>query len=47
MPDSGTIAWDQLAIAAVGTAVLLALAVWFLDRQLRRFRTEGWITRFT
>jgi ABC-2 type transport system permease protein len=45
--DTGTIAWDQLAIAAVGTAVLLALAVWFLDRQLRRFRTEGWITRFT
>lgn len=45
--EEGTVAWDQLAIAAAGTAVLLALAIWFLDHQLRRFRTEGWVTRFT
>ncbi len=43
----GTVAWGQLGIAAVGTLVLLGLATWFLDRQLRRFRAEGWITRFT
>lgn len=45
--EQGTVAWDQLAIAAAGTAVLLALAAWFLDRQLHRFRREGWVTRFT
>lgn len=44
---TGTVAWDQLAVAAAGTAVLLGLSMWFLDRQLRRFRSEGWITRFT
>lgn len=42
-----TVAWAQLAIAAAGTLALLGLAAWFLDRQLRRLRAEGWITRFT
>jgi ABC-2 type transport system permease protein len=45
--ETSTVAWDQLAIAAAGTLVLLGLASWFLARQLRRFRVEGWITRFT
>jgi ABC-2 type transport system permease protein len=45
--ETSTVAWDQLAIAAAGTLVLLALASWFLARQLRRFRAEGWVTRFT
>lgn len=45
--ETSTVAWGQLAIATVGTLVLLALASWFLARQLRRFREEGWITRFT
>ena len=45
--DDGSVAWGQLAIAAAGTLALLGLAVWFLDHQLRRFRTEGWVTRFT
>ncbi len=45
--ETSTVAWDQLAIAAAGTLVLLALATWFLARQLRRFREEGWVTRFT
>jgi ABC-2 type transport system permease protein len=45
--DEGTVAWGQLGIAAVGTVLLLGLAAWFLDRQLRRFRAEGWVTRFT
>ncbi len=45
--DTGTVAWDQLAIAAVGTVVALGVAIWFVDRQLRRFRRLGWVTRFT
>jgi ABC-2 type transport system permease protein len=45
--EESTIAWGQLAIAAAGTFVLLGLAFWFLDRQLRRFRSLGWVTRFT
>lgn len=45
--ETSTVAWGQLAIAAAGTLVLLALASWFLARQLRRFREEGWVTRFT
>ena len=44
---TGTVAWAQLAYAATGTAVALGLAVWFLDRQMRRFRALGWVTRFT
>lgn len=45
--DTGTVAWGQLGIAAAGTLVLLVLALWFLQRQLRRFRSEGWVNRFT
>jgi ABC-2 type transport system permease protein len=45
--DTGGVAWDLLGVAAAGTAVLLVLSTWFLDRQLRRFRSEGWVTRFT
>ena len=45
--ENGRVAWDQLALAAGGTAVLLGLTLWFLGHQLRRFRSEGWITRFT
>lgn len=45
--DTGTVAWREIAIGAAGTVVLLALALWFLDHQLARFRAEGWITRFT
>ena len=45
--ETSTVAWGQLGIAAAGTWVLLALSSWFLARQLRRFRAEGWVTRFT
>lgn len=45
--ETGTVAWGQLGIAAVGTLLALGLATWFVDRQLRRFRRFGWITRFT
>jgi ABC-2 type transport system permease protein len=44
---TGEVAWGSLAWAAGGTLVLLGLATWFLDWQLRRFRKLGWVTRFT
>lgn len=44
--ETGTVAWGQLGIAAAGTLLALLLATWFVDRQLRRFRRLGWITRF-
>jgi len=45
--ETGSIAWGELAVGALGSLVALALAAWFLDRQLRRFRSLGWISRFT
>lgn len=45
--DTGTVAWGSIAWAGFGTLVLLGLVVWFLDRQLHRFRRLGWVTRFT
>lgn len=45
--DDGTVAWGQLGVAAAGTLALFALASWFLVHQLGRFRSEGWVTRFT
>jgi ABC-2 type transport system permease protein len=43
----GTVAWGSLAWALLGTCVVLAAGTWFLGRQMRRFRAEGWVTRFT
>jgi ABC-2 type transport system permease protein len=45
--DTGAVNWSQLAIGAAGSVVAVALATWFVHRQLRRFRSEGWVTRFT
>jgi len=45
--ETGTVAWGSIAWAALGTLALLGLVVWFLDRQLGRFRRLGWVTRFT
>lgn len=45
--EDGEVAWGQLGLAAVGTAVIAAASTWFLSNQLRRFRRHGWITRFT
>ncbi|MCC5951424.1 MAG: ABC transporter permease [Acidimicrobiia bacterium] len=45
--DHGSIAWGQLGIATAGTLVLVVAAFAFLARQLGRFRSEGWVTRFT
>src|SRR4051812_221200 len=39
--------WAQLAIAAVGSLVMLVLAMWFLVTMLRTFRKRGYITRYT
>jgi len=39
--------WGQLALAAVGALVLLALSMWFLVTMLRVFRKRGYVTRYT
>jgi ABC-2 type transport system permease protein len=39
--------WTQVAIAAVGSVVMLLLAAWFLVRMLTTFRKRGYITRYT
>jgi ABC-2 type transport system permease protein len=39
--------WSQLAIAAIGVAVMLALSMAFLVAMLRTFRERGYITRYT
>lgn len=44
--EDGEVAWAQLAVAAVGTAVIAAASTWFVAHQLRRFRRDGWVTRF-
>lgn len=45
--QGGGVAEGDLIIAALGSVVAVALAFWFVLRQLRRFREMGWITRFT
>lgn len=45
--QGGGVAEGDLLIAAVGSLVAVALAFWFVLRQLRRFRQLGWVTRFT
>lgn len=44
---TGEVAWAQIGVATAGTVVVLVAATWFVGRQLRRFRSEGWVTRFT
>ena len=38
--------WD-LIIGALGSVIVLVAAGWFVTVQLRRFREQGWITRFS
>jgi ABC-2 type transport system permease protein len=38
--------WD-LILGALGSVVAVAAAGWFVKVQLRRFRENGWITRFS
>jgi len=43
----GSIRWADLGLGAAGSLVCVALGMWFVRRQLRRFREQGWITRFS
>jgi ABC-2 type transport system permease protein len=45
--QGGGVAGGDLLIATLGSLVAVALAFWFVLRQLRRFRQLGWVTRFT
>lgn len=44
--EEHTVAWGQLGIAAVGTIAIAAVSMWFVANQLRRFRRNGWVTKF-
>lgn len=45
--DGTGLNWAQVAIAAVGSVVMLLLACWYLVYMLKLFRTRGYITRYT
>lgn len=45
--EDHTVAWGQLGIAMAGTLVIAAASSWFVGHQLRRFRRNGWVTKFT
>ena len=44
--EGGEVAVADLVVAGAGSAVAVVLAFWFVLRQLRRFREQGWVTRF-
>ncbi|MEZ5381411.1 MAG: ABC transporter permease [Microthrixaceae bacterium] len=46
LEGSGPVATDLL-VGALGALAAVGLAWWFVLRQLRRFRQEGWVSRFT
>ena len=39
--------WHELGVAAVGTAVMLVLALLYLGWMLRVFRARGLVTRYS
>jgi ABC-2 type transport system permease protein len=39
--------WAQMAIAAIGVVGMLLVSCWYLTRMLARFRSRGYITRYT
>jgi len=43
----GPIPWDDLAVAAVGALVLVALSMVFVTRKLAQFRHRGYVTRYS
>jgi ABC-2 type transport system permease protein len=43
--EGNALPWDELAIAAAGTAVLAVGSVWFVVRMLAVFRNRGYISR--
>jgi ABC-2 type transport system permease protein len=45
--DDKGVAWGQLAIAAIGSIMLMLLSLAYLLAMLRRFRQRGYITRYT
>jgi ABC-2 type transport system permease protein len=44
--EERTVVWGELGVAAAWAAVIAAASTWFVAHQLRRFRRNGWITRF-
>lgn len=45
--ETGRVAWAPLGLGALGSLAAVAAGYWFLHHQLQRFRSEGWVTRFT
>ncbi|MFH8404018.1 ABC transporter permease [Streptomyces sp. NPDC018019] len=43
----GPMPWHELAVATLGTAALLVLALFFLGRMLAAFRRRGLVTRYS
>jgi ABC-2 type transport system permease protein len=45
--DGKAMPWGDLGIAAVGSVVLVALAMTFVTRKLAQFRHRGYVTRYS
>jgi ABC-2 type transport system permease protein len=45
--EGGSVQWASLGVGILGSFVCVGLGAWFVMRQLRRFREQGWITRFS
>src|SRR5579862_434071 len=45
--DGSGLDWAQVALAAIGSAVMVVLACWYLVAMLTAFRKRGYITRYT
>jgi ABC-2 type transport system permease protein len=45
--DGGGSDWGQITLAAIGSVVMLGLALWYLVVMLKVFRKRGYITRYT
>lgn len=45
--EGGAVQWGSLGVGIIGSVVCVVAAAWFVRRQLRRFRQQGWITRFS
>jgi ABC-2 type transport system permease protein len=45
--DHQPIPWDDLGVAALGTALLLAASIVYVTRKLAQFRHRGYITRYS
>jgi len=45
--DGTGLDWVQVGLAAIGSAVMVALSCWYLVHMLTQFRKRGYITRYT